>query len=282
MVRLETFPVSITDNGSYLFDRVLKSGYVRKRTRKTKSWRVIYLVLRPASIFIYKDEHEAKLRDKILPCDLTAVALYNDPKRKRHNVFRLVSPTRNYLFQALSKPDAKEWVDLIQREARIKEKEEQMLAEMRKSAGRNKSGLDQALQSYLSDIEANFSQLPRARAPDTSLATIHETEEAHGNHTNPERVIWQGRLYIKKFQTKVRRWKSVWCVLRARALAIYKDENEYAPLLILELGSIINVVETDPTSRVKKNCMQVITEGKSYRFRARSQEILTLALGGFK
>ncbi|OBT59811.1 hypothetical protein VE03_10654, partial [Pseudogymnoascus sp. 23342-1-I1] len=127
MARREIFPVSITDNGSYVFDRVLKSGYVRKRTRRTKSWRMIYLVLRPASISIYKDEHETKLRNKILPYNLTAVTHYNNPKRKRHNVFCLFSPTRNYLLQALSKPDAREWVELIQHEARIKENDEEML-----------------------------------------------------------------------------------------------------------------------------------------------------------
>lgn len=63
---------------------------------------------------------------------------------------------------------------------------------------------------------------------------------------------------------------------------MYKDENEYAPLLILELANIINVVEIDPVSRTKRNCLQIITEERSYRFCARSEEGLDLALGGFK
>ena len=53
-------------------------------------------------------------------------------------------------------------------------------------------------------------------------------------------------------------------------------------MLILELVNIINVVEIDPISRTKRNCLQVITEERSYRFCARSEEGLDLALGGFK
>ena len=55
----------MTVNGSYDFDRILKSGFVHKRTRKTKSWKPIYLVLRPTSLSIYKDQRETKLRHKI-------------------------------------------------------------------------------------------------------------------------------------------------------------------------------------------------------------------------
>lgn len=37
MLATDGFSTSVvTENGSYEFDRVLKSGYVRKRTRKTK------------------------------------------------------------------------------------------------------------------------------------------------------------------------------------------------------------------------------------------------------
>ncbi|KFY52433.1 hypothetical protein V497_08522, partial [Pseudogymnoascus sp. VKM F-4516 (FW-969)] len=360
---------AVTENGSYEFDRVLKSGYVRKRTRKTKSWKSIYLVLRPTSISIYKDQDEAKLRHKILLSDLTAVAFLKDPKHKRHNVFGLFSPSRNYHLEALSKPDAEEWVDLIRREARIEEEEEEMFlaspstntthnyagldAEMRKrtmrdaaldphrgssspepSPARQKpihpppldpmvvrrashfeySGTEPASHSDLSDVETHFNPSLRPKAAGASRVSIPEIGEPTSapssaqqqqqqqqqrpiigarnasqlsglNFTpdsDPERVIWQGHLLYLKSKSGVRQWKDLWCVLRARTFALYKDENEYAPLLILELGSIINVVEIDPVSRTKRNCLQVITEERSYRFCARSEEGLDLALGGFK
>ncbi|ELR05230.1 hypothetical protein GMDG_01668 [Pseudogymnoascus destructans 20631-21] len=364
----------VTENGSYEFDRVLKSGYVRKRTRKTKSWKSIYLVLRPTSISIYKDQEEAKLRHKILLSDLTAVAFLKDPKHKRHNVFGLFSPSRNYHLEALSKSDAAEWVDLIRREARIEEEEEEMFlaspttntthnyagldAEMRKrtaaalrdaplethrgssspepSPARVRpvhpppldpkiarrpshfeySGTEPASHSDFSDVETHFNPSLRPKAAGSSRVSIPEIGESSASaavvpglqqqqqqqqrpiigarngsqlsslnltpDADPERVIWQGHLLYLKSKSGVRQWKDLWCVLRARTFALYKDENEYAPLLILELGNIINVVEIDPVSRTKRNCLQVITEERSYRFCARSEEGLDLALGGFK
>ncbi|KAL5347812.1 hypothetical protein ACLOAV_007222 [Pseudogymnoascus australis] len=366
MLATDGFSTSVvTENGSYEFDRVLKSGYVRKRTRKTKSWKSIYLVLRPTSISIYKDQDEAKLRHKILLSDLTAVAFLKDPKHKRHNVFGLFSPSRNYHLEALSKIDAEEWVDLIRREARIEEEEEEMFlaspsantthnyagldAEMRKRTLRDTadphrgssspepsprrikpvhpspldpvvarrashfeySGTEPASHSDLSDVETHFNPSLRPKAVNASHVSIPEigkpsapagsqaqqqqphpiTGARNGSQlsglnltpdADPERVIWQGHLLYLKSKSGVRQWKDFWCVLRARTFAMYKDENEYAPLLILELANIINVVEIDPISRTKRHCLQVITEERSYRFCARSEEGLDLALGGFK
>ncbi|CAJ2504943.1 Uu.00g123370.m01.CDS01 [Anthostomella pinea] len=54
----------VTQNGSFEFDRVVKSGYVHKSTRKTKAWKHVFLVLWPNSLFIYKSDSESKLRHK--------------------------------------------------------------------------------------------------------------------------------------------------------------------------------------------------------------------------
>ncbi|CAG8950162.1 hypothetical protein HYFRA_00008399 [Hymenoscyphus fraxineus] len=117
----------VNQNGSFEFDRVLKAGYVQKRTRKTKNWKPIYLVLRPNSLSIYKNENEGKLKHKIHLSDLTAVAKLKDPKQKRHNVFGLFSPSRNYHLESTTKGDTEEWVNLIRQEARIEEEEEELL-----------------------------------------------------------------------------------------------------------------------------------------------------------
>lgn len=55
--------------------------------------------------------------------DLTTVAYLKDPKGRRHHVFGLFSPSRNYHLQAKSDADARAWVDLIKKEARIDEEE---------------------------------------------------------------------------------------------------------------------------------------------------------------
>ncbi|KAK4226070.1 hypothetical protein QBC38DRAFT_239164 [Podospora fimiseda] len=116
----------VNQNGSFEFDRVLKSGYVQKRARKTKTWRTIYIVLRPNTLSIYKSDKEEKLRHKLHLSDLTAVAMLKDPKNKRQNVFGLFSPSKNYHLQASSQQDAQEWIDLIRQGARIEEEEEEM------------------------------------------------------------------------------------------------------------------------------------------------------------
>ena len=53
--------------------------------------------------------------------DLTAVAYLKDPKGKRHHLFGLYSPSRNFHLQAQSAAEARSWVELIRQEARIDE-----------------------------------------------------------------------------------------------------------------------------------------------------------------
>ncbi|KAF6814379.1 ph domain protein [Colletotrichum sojae] len=124
---LDTYSSPVNQNGSFEFDRVVKSGYLQKRTQKTKAWKSIYLVLRPTSLSIYRSDKEDKLRHKLYLADLTAVALLKDPKNKRKNVFGLFSPARNYHLQASSSHDAEEWVELIRSHARIEEEDGELL-----------------------------------------------------------------------------------------------------------------------------------------------------------
>ncbi|KAI1425953.1 PH domain-containing protein [Xylaria sp. FL1777] len=116
----------VNKNGSFESDRVLKSGYVQKRTQKTKVWKTVYLVLRPNALYIYKSDKESKLRHKLHLSDLSAVVSLKDPKQKRNHLFGLFSPARNYHFEAPTAKDAQEWIDLIRQDARIEEEEEEM------------------------------------------------------------------------------------------------------------------------------------------------------------
>ncbi|SLM38287.1 Pleckstrin homology-like domain [Lasallia pustulata] len=116
----------VNQNGSFEFDRVLKSGEVLKRTRKTKQWKKFHLVLRPNLLSMYKNASEERLHKQISLSDLTAVAYLKDPKGRRQHVFGLFSPSRNYHLQAKDEKDARAWVELIRREARIDEQEYEM------------------------------------------------------------------------------------------------------------------------------------------------------------
>jgi hypothetical protein len=278
--------------------------------------------------------------------DLTAVAFLKDPKQRRQNVFGLFSPSRNYHLEAKSKDDANDWVELIRREARIEEEEEEMFLasptgnlknnyagleeEIRKSMhlhddrlgssspepsdpiGRAKrapemgilrrpshfdySGNEPASHSDMSDTDVHIQRpvggsqvsIPEQgttplTAPRPMLGTRNTSEMSGVNaEQDPERVVWQGHLLYLKSKSGVRQWKDLWAVLRAKSFALYKDDNEYAPLLVIPLSSIINVVEIDPVSKTKVNCLQVITEEKSHRFCAHTEETFDKTLGAFK
>ncbi|KAL1626182.1 hypothetical protein SLS54_003016 [Diplodia seriata] len=129
----------VNQNGSFEFDRVLKSGELLKRTRKTKTWKTVYIVLRPHTLSIYKDRDETRLRHQISLNELTAVARQRDGSKKAKHVFGLFSPSRNYHLAALSDKDAQAWVELIRRESRIDEEEEEMILASPSGSGAGKS-----------------------------------------------------------------------------------------------------------------------------------------------
>lgn len=97
-----------------------------------------------------------------------------------------------------------------------------------------------------------------------------------------ERVVYHNWILLLRPKHGVRQWKKVWMVVRPRALALYKNEEEYRPLLILPFESIIDAVEIDPISRSKKFCLQVLSEERNYRFCALDENCLNQWLGAFK
>ncbi|KAL8803323.1 MAG: hypothetical protein Q9200_006264 [Gallowayella weberi] len=122
-LNLDTFS-PVNQNGSFEFDRVLKSGVVYKRTKKTKQWKKFYLVLRPNLLSAYKSPSEDRLHKQIRLSDLNAIAHVRDRKGRREHLFGLYTPARNYHFQAMDEKDANEWVQLIRQEARLDDEED--------------------------------------------------------------------------------------------------------------------------------------------------------------
>lgn len=59
-------------------------------------------------------------------------------------------------------------------------------------------------------------------------------------------------------------------------------QQEYRAIKIVPLDTVVDAVEIDPMSKSKKHCLQVITEGKSFRFSAPSEEALAKWLGAMK
>jgi hypothetical protein len=269
-------------------------------------------------------------------------------------VFGLFSPSRNYHLEATSRKDAEEWVELIRKEARIEEEEEELfvaspglgshsgfigvmelhnkqhslreerlgssspepsdsmltkpmaigtLRQRRPSHTMEYSGNELASHSDMSDAD-----ITRARgnstasitetsifsnpAPTSAMAPVNPRPMPAARNTSqmsgfnveqdPERVVWQGYLLLLKSKGGVRQWKDLWVVIRARSIALYKNDAEYSPILIISLESVINAVEIDPVSKSKRYCLQVITEERSYKFCAHNEEMLDKSLGAFK
>lgn len=110
----------VDQNGSFCFDRVIKSGKILRRVKKKgawkASWKPAYLVLRPNLLSIYGNADETDLRESIALSDITAVARVK--KSHLENVFGVFSPSKNYHFQGITEPEVLDWVTQIRLEAR--------------------------------------------------------------------------------------------------------------------------------------------------------------------
>ncbi|KAF2999669.1 hypothetical protein E8E13_001325 [Curvularia kusanoi] len=158
----------VNQNGCFEFDRIIKAGSVLKRTRKTKQWKPIYLVLRPNCLSLYKDKAETKLRHQINLSEITAVARQKDSKKKMDHVFGIFSPARNYHLGATTDREAQAWVDLIRTEARIDEEEGEMVL-FSPTGNKTFTGFDRSPQvtanTLSSSSEAEPSSLPTSALP---------------------------------------------------------------------------------------------------------------------
>lgn len=130
-VNLDTFS-PVNENGSFEFDRVLKTGRVARRVKHKHvfraSWKPAYLVLRPNLLSVYKDEETTRLRVSITLSEVTAVAPVRSPRSHRQHVFGIFTPSKNYRFEAPSERDADDWIDRIRAEIPGDADEEAFLA----------------------------------------------------------------------------------------------------------------------------------------------------------
>ena len=122
---------------------------------------------------------------------MTAVALLKDPKQKRQNVFGLFSPSRNYHLEAKTKKDAEEWVDLIRKEARIEEEEEEMfLASPGANVTGSHGGFDREMQTQRDDLQAQEERLASSSPePGEHLSRLPKPRAAVANSQMPSRTL---------------------------------------------------------------------------------------------
>ncbi len=129
-----------------------------------QSWKPIYVVLRPNLLSLYRDKHETKLRHQLILSDLTAVARQKDPKRRDKHTFALFSPSKNYHLEASSESEAEEWVNVIRREARIDEDEDEL--QLASPGGHTSSYL-----GFERSLDARISLSPEDARPATDVSS---------------------------------------------------------------------------------------------------------------
>ncbi|PHH61043.1 hypothetical protein CDD81_811 [Ophiocordyceps australis] len=121
-----------------------------------------------------------------------------------------------------------------------------------------------------------------APAPGSRYSGQGNLRNVPSTENDPDRVIWQGWLWMLRSKGGVRQWKDMWGVLRPRNLILYKDESEYTAQWIAQLSNVVSVVDIDPLSKNKVNCLQIILEEKSFRFCSHDEESLVQLIGAFK
>lgn len=149
-------------------------------------------------------------------------------------------------------------------------------------AGRPPTGLRNP--SQLSGIALGLEENNNNNNNTTTTSRLAEPprQPSSSRASDDERVMCHGWIYLLKSTSGVRQWKKVWMVLRPKALALYKNEEEYAAMIVLSFSNIIDAVEIDAISKSKRSCMQVISEERNYRFCAFDEESLARWLGAFK
>ncbi|KAJ5746050.1 hypothetical protein N7520_011232 [Penicillium odoratum] len=158
-VNLDVFS-PVNENGSFEFDRVIKSGRVSRRVKHKHvfraSWKPAYLVLRPNLLSVYKDEETTRLRVSINISDVTAVASVKSPRSHRQHVFGVFTPSKNYRFEVLSERDAEDWIARIRKETHADE-DEAAIAALSRNHG------TPAIQKQLVDDTTDHSDFDAAR-----------------------------------------------------------------------------------------------------------------------
>ena len=157
----------VNQNGSFEFDRVLKSGQVYRRVKKKgawkPSWKSAHLVLRPNLLSVYKDADATELWASINLSDVTAVARVR--KTNTQNVFGVFAPSKNYHFQGLSEQDTADWIDRVRSEAPIDEDEEFLMA-----SPENKSRKENNANYETTDFSDAFDD--RASSPEPNYGSL--------------------------------------------------------------------------------------------------------------
>lgn len=290
--------------------RVLRSGWLYKRSKATKKWRRRWFVLRANQLVYYKDESEYKAEGMINTADIMSVAMLADQKP---NHFALFTNNKNFHLRGDNTPDAEAWVDVI-RQAADEAAESVLCSSFERLSPLARSPQDfkkdqASLAEKLEGIQfpKNFHQPGPSMAvspgggaycdfsgpedagmssctSENGLAASPKPNQPqvqpHTDKPDEEKTVKQG--YLLRLKKRYNQWRRQYVVLTTHRMAFYKNEKHKTPLKVIPIRDIIDVVDIDPLSRSKRFCMQLITDRKRMRFCAENEEDLTKWLASLK
>ena len=256
-----------------LEERIVKSGWLYKRTKTTKTWHRRWFVLRDYQFVYYKDEQEYKVEGIINTADIMTVAMVNDPKNHNRH-FALFTPSNNVHLRADNVPDAQDWIDIIKQTS--SDATESLLSSsyqrmsILESAMRKKEPTEERDHDEGIVFPSDFQPEHRIQSPGVGQGTSYfsgtdvtvssyvseEQNINEGDHENygseqieqeeeEEKIIWKG--YLLRLKNKM--WKNQWVVLTNHRLIFSTNEATSSIKKIIELDKVIDVVEIDPLSK---------------------------------
>ncbi|KAJ3031558.1 UNVERIFIED_CONTAM: hypothetical protein HDU68_002656 [Siphonaria sp. JEL0065] len=184
---------SVTGWGSLDSEKVLRSGYLRKKGEKRKSWKTRWFVLRTNKLAYYKNDKEYELLNIIPLENVTTVA--DVDLSTRWNVFGVITRDRTYFLQANSPTEMESW-SFIMREA---------LKEFQKHTGgppppiRPRTASNEASRRGSAMSPANFTSVSRAESkvqfadtvvtPSSATAATPHTSGGSSSGTAPPEIL---------------------------------------------------------------------------------------------
>ncbi|RKP25832.1 hypothetical protein SYNPS1DRAFT_28443 [Syncephalis pseudoplumigaleata] len=248
-------------------------------------WKKRWFVLRPTQLVYYKDQREYKSLGIIDLAHIKAVAAI--PRKKRMNVFGVLTIHRKYYFQAGSPEELLGWIHALRETCQA-------------ATGRHSlasDGGDAAVAADMADKPASHrrSLLPSWATParpsgdsashqqaairassnrsETSIGTMATTP--HPDDGTPASAWNEGgepmlQGYLTKLSQnskvgRIRTWQKRWFVLRDNCLTYYKNDKESTPRQSIALAHVQAVqVVADPPSKQRPFCLQLVTPERPY------------------